>query len=194
MGVEELLVQELKRRLSQESTEKMKIIESKKTTKYSVEKSYGGIKAIVHKKGEDMRFYSDKGEDVTSLFKGIYSNFEDILKAITSLTTEDFIIDCEVTRDGKNMRLMVSDLMYFKEDLTNKSWNERRRFLKEMTFSDNIKLTPMVVVENSLDLKKAVSIFGKLKGCKGLNIKDYYGSYNFKGDSGWVEYSYDGKV
>jgi len=173
--------------------------------KYFVEKKHNGIRVLIHKKGDEVKIFSDKSEDLTSLFPNVVSQSK-------SLAIVDLILDCDVVlyndnksldkgmivkyaksiRDGKDesddgMVFYVNDCLYYDKDLTTKPLYERKKVIDFLKLTENIKKSGVVIVDNDKDVVKAIKMFGEMDGSDGAVIKQYDSNYCLSGDSkAWV--------
>lgn len=122
-----------------------------------VEPKYDGARAQVHKKGEEIRIFTELGETVES-------KFPILTKSILSFSHQDFILDGELVRykgksrlkygdvishvqsnnevsDDANFRYKVFDILYLNgTDLTSESLKKRKEILeKNIKDSDSIQ-------------------------------------------------------
>lgn len=153
------------------------------------EYKYDGVRVQSHKKGDRVRLYSRKLENVSS-------DFPEVVKAMKSCP-HDFVIDGEVIpfEEGKPLpfqalqrRLhrkriteglmkacpilyMVYDILYLNDKtLIDEPLSERRKLLERLGFSGIIKLSPIHVVKGVDEIR---SLFEKSKemGYEGLMLK-----------------------
>jgi len=200
MSIEEMLLQELKRRMRSEEADESK--------KFAVEKKYNGFRALIHRKGSSVKIFSDQAKDITF-------PFPTAAKQALSLTSSDFILDCEMVPydekgnplgrniaakyigsvksrkdvDDSNVIFYAFDLLYLDTDLTSQPWFKRRQLLQKLKFTDNIKLSAALVVDTPSEMRKAVSLYKNMKGSEGAIIKRYNGIYSpGKETDAWIKY------
>lgn len=161
---------------------------------YSIEKKYKGLRALIHKKGNDVKIVDEKNNDLSKYFPTI------ALQAL-SLSESDFVVDCNIVKnkgfellDKKNLvensnTAFVFDCVYFENDITYLNLAERKRILDGLDFSDNIKKSASVIVDNPEDAEKAIKMFDIMEDGLGVLIKRLDGKY-FLNETNpcWVSY------
>jgi len=148
---------------------------------FIVEKNYSGIRGFIHKKGEEVKVFSNEGEDVTKFF-------EKALEQAKTLSECDFILDCQAIKSKDNTVFYATDLLYLDNDLTDLPLHKRKNLLKQLNFSDSIKESPTVTARTSADLRKAIELFDKLDRKSGILIKRLGGKYSSGKSDDWIEY------
>ena len=168
-----------------------------KIGKCGVEKKYDGFRLQCHKKGNEVRLYSRKLEDMTQMFP-------DVVAAIRKLKKKEIIFEAEalayntkqqrfypfqqtMQRRRKHgieeaskelpLNLFCFDIMYLDEkDLTGKSYKERRKVLEKIFPEDILKLSEMALVGKP---EKLEEIFKDSlgKGLEGIMAKDLNAPY-----------------
>lgn len=178
-----------------------------KSNIWAAEKKYNGFRAVIHKKGDEVKIYSDQKKDITEAFPTAVAQLK-------SATIADVILDSElVGYDGKeplgrsylakfigavksgkklddsHIKFHIFDCLYYDEDLTNKKWFERQKYLSKLKFSDNIKRVEPIIASTPEELYKAVRMMASLTGSEGCMIKRYDGLYTPNKESDyWVKY------
>jgi hypothetical protein len=74
--------------------------------KYAVEEKFNGFRGIAHKRGEEVKIFSDQGRDVTDAFPSVVSQLKE-------LTSKDFIIDGELVLYENGKPAGRADLIKF---------------------------------------------------------------------------------
>jgi len=163
---------------------------------FFVEGDYAGIRATLHKKGDEVKLFFNENDDITILFQNpsdLYSDVEamekfnkEVLNQAKELSGKDFILDCEAVRNRDTVLLYALDLLYLDKDQTEQSLSRRKSLLKTLKFSDRIKESPFVIVRTPSDIREAIKLYNKLDNCNGVLIRKYVGKY-FDSD-GWVKH------
>jgi DNA ligase-1 len=108
----------------------------KKADEVGCEIKYNGIRAMVHKKGDEVKIFTRHLNDITG-------SFQHLIPGLQEAITGDAIIDCELISDrfydiisaikGKKKikaKLMAFDIIYNGDDLCRLSLSDRRLILK----------------------------------------------------------------
>jgi len=175
---------------------------------YAIEKKFNGFRALIHKKGGEVKIFSDQAKDITFPFPTAEQQAK-------TLSAKDFIIDCEMVPhdekgsplgraeaakyigaaksrkeiDDSRIKFYAFDLLYLDKDLTKEGWEVRNKLLSKMDFGDNIKYAEPIIVKNKADAEKAVRLFSGLKGSEGAVIKRLNGTYHLgKETDEWIKY------
>jgi len=166
-----------------------------------VEPKLNGFRVVISKQGDKYKIITDGMKDRTKYYPSLKDTIEKI--------PDDFILDCSlgIERDGKplpRIKLMtlmadkpelqendvivctVFDLPYWKEDIHNKPFSERRKLLEQffskyLKGSKNFDITKTVQVKNRSDLEKWFKEFAKLPQSEGIMIKDPKGIWPLDG-------------
>ena len=175
--------------------------------KFIIEKKYNGFRALIHRKGNIVKIYSDQARDITAAFPTIVNQAK-------KLTDADFILDCELVpykgteplgRDiaakyigavkskkkveDYNIVFFVFDCLYYNKDITGLPLYERKKTLHSLNFTDNIREAGTVVVDDRESALKAIKMFKDMKGSEGAVIKEYDGKYYPAEESkAWIKY------
>ncbi len=155
-----------------------------------VEFKYDGIRAQIHKKGDEVKIFSRKLEDITFFVPEIKEAIKDI--------NGDFILDCEIIsfKNGKPLpfnilqrRLrrkninedlikeiplyaMVFDVLYFEtKPCTELTLKQRKEILSKMKLKEPIFIVDFFIVKTPNEIEE---LFKKsiAEGYEGLMIKD----------------------
>jgi len=174
---------------------------------YSVEKKYNGFHAIIHKKGDDVKIFSEQKKDLTNAFPSI-------VKEVLKLSDKDFVIDGELVPfdekgntlgrnelmkytgaiesgknpDDSNIKFFVWDLTYFDKPIDKSILIKRLEILRNLKFNDTIVDGERKVVTNPSSLRDAIEWASDLKGSEGAVIKNMYSTYSFGEDPSWIKY------
>jgi hypothetical protein len=223
MKMKELMTGELKRRtneLTEELTKKkeeVKELEKKlvlseevgNNNVYALEKKFNGFRAVIHKSGQEVKIFSDQGKDITF-------PFPTIVEQSKQLSTQSFILDCELVPydkqgnpqgrsvaaeyigavkshkdiDDSGIIFHVFDVLYFGDsDLLDLPWNRRSSLLKKLNFANNIKLVRPIIVDSVDEAQKGIEIMAKLKGSEGCMVKRVSGKYSPGEETdAWIKY------
>ena len=178
-----------------------------KDIRVAVEKKYNGFRAMIHRKGDTVKIFSDQNKDITF-------PFPTIVEQAKKLTPKDFILDCELVPyvDGKpmgrdytaryigavkskkeiddsNVRFFAFDILYLDKPLISLQWYERKKILDTLSWTKNIKEAKSYVVNNRFDLKRIVEKLSELEGSEGAIIKRFDGVYSpGKESDAWIKY------
>jgi DNA ligase 1 len=167
---------------------------------------YDGIRAQMHKSGQQIRLFSRKLSDVTNAFPELANAALDtkLLSSKSLLDIEDFILDGEVMafQNGKPLHFqelqkrlhkknlteqimvetplvyVVFDIMYFNgESLIKKSIKERKEILSNISFKEPIVNSIYKLVNSEEEI---IAMFEKSRdiGHEGLVLKDPDSHYN----------------
>lgn len=210
MSMEEIIVTEYQKRVkslvdtverkqkelkeTETRLEDLKKLEERRS--FFVEGDYVGVRASLHKKGEEVKLFFDENVDATILFQSpdeFDSDVEEmekfdkeVLAQATELSKKDFILDCEAVKHKNTVLLYVLDLLYLDGDVTEQPLSRRKNLLKTLKFSGRIRESPFVLVKVPSDLREAIKLYNKLDNCNGVLVRKYMGKY-FDSD-GWVRY------
>ena len=181
---------------------------------YRVEKKFNGFHAVIHKKGDEVKIFSEQKKDISAHFKTLKEE-------IKKLSDKDFIIDGEIVPydngkalgrnelmkflgkeevDDSNVKLHVWDITYYDgKDLTSLPLKDRLIYLKKLNFTDRITDTPGFVVSTKEEMRNAIEKCASMPGSEGAIIKDMNAPYCFDETcSSWLKYrhlvSFDGVV
>jgi len=167
---------------------------------------YDGIRAQMHKSGQQIRLFSRNLSDITNAFPELANAAMNVklLSSTSLLDIEDFILDGEVMafQNGKPLHFqelqkrlhkknlteqimaetplvyVVFDIMYFDgESLIKKSIKERKEILSNMSFKEPIINSTYKLVNSEQDI---IAMFEKSKdiGHEGLVLKDPDSNYH----------------
>jgi len=167
---------------------------------------YDGIRAQMHKSGQQIRLFSRNLSDITNAFPELANAAMNVklLSSTSLLDIEDFILDGEVMafQNGKPLHFqelqkrlhkknlteqimaetplvyVVFDIMYFNgESLIKKSIKERKEILSNMSFKEPIINSTYKLVNSEQDI---IGLFEKSKdiGHEGLVLKDPDSNYH----------------
>lgn len=168
-------------RLKQKQTKQLRAQRS-----FFVEKISEGVPVSVHKKGSEVKVFPE--EDITLFFKNPDSLDTDVVELESfekkvkeqalRLSENDFILDCELVREKRDLFLYVVDMPFFCENISSIPLYKRKRIISKLSFTDNIKEVPFVIIEGSEELEKGLDLFRKYDGCIGVSVKRFGSSYN----------------
>ena len=152
-----------------------------------VERNFTGVGATIRKQGENVSISVNEGYDIMALFQssteadpdiGDLESFQDkVKKQAFSLSENDFVLDCIISRDDRGIFLYVCDMPFFKEDLTKMQLYKRKELVSKLNFSDIIKESPYVIARNSMDVRKAIELFKQFDDREGAIFKRYTSVY-----------------
>lgn len=161
-----------------------------------VEKKYDGTTAQLHKKGKEVRIYTEDGTDVTenlpTLVSQIREKPEDWVaigelewwkdgKHMPRAMTAGILNSKELRPEEKEIRMTLYDKLYHNEDIHELPFFERRKHLEQIKETPNLKISkPIFLVFNERDLEKAVGYVSKLEGSEGAMLKLANAPYELK--------------
>ena len=185
------------------------VFKEAKWQKVVLEKKFDGFRLQVHRKGNEIRVFTDHENDVTHAFPMH-------VKHAFELSDKDFVLDCEAVPYGPGNRPLgrspmakyiasvksgkdvddtsivfhTFDIVYFNgADITQKPWSERKKVLSSLKFTSLYKEVSSIVTENEEKLKSTAKMLGDLTGSEGAMIKKYDSEYSTTGKSDdWVKY------
>jgi len=137
----------------------------KEGQKYVIEFKYNGFHAVIHKKGNEVKIFSEQKKDLTKAFPTL-------CEEIKKLSNSDFIIDGELvpykgekalgrnilmkytgavksgkTPDDSMIKLHAWDITYLDKDLTELPLYERIKYLDKLKATDRITSVPRKIVQ-----------------------------------------------
>lgn len=189
--------------------ELMENIKPSQDSKYFIEEKFDGFRGILHKKGNEVKIFSDQGKDITDAFPTIVEQAKEI-------SDKDFIFDGEIVpynekgeslgrrglmefigaiRSGKKLddsRIVYNafDVVYFNDKPINDlKLYERKKILETLKFKKNIKNVPSLLIDNSDDLKKAIDLVKSYAKSEGAVLKQHESLYLTSGSTDqWIKF------
>ncbi len=178
---------------------------NKEYFKYSVEQKMNGFHVSVHKRGKEVKIFSEQKKDLTI-------SFPTLVKNIKNLSLYDFIIDGELVTfdngnalgkselmkyigtiksgkapDDRNIKLFVWDAIYYQNSITQLPLKERISYLNKFKFNDRI-----IEIQRKLtskdNLKSAIISTTKIKDSEGAVIKDLESNYQTGERPSWKKF------
>jgi hypothetical protein len=173
---------------------------------FSVEKKMNGFHATVHKKGNEIRIFSEQKKELTNVFPTLIEN-------IKKISDSSFIVDGELVPydnkgntlgrnelmkftgavksgkklDDSNINLHVWDITYLDKPVNELPLSERIKNLARLNFNNRV-----IEIERKIvgidELKNAVKWATDLKGSEGAVVKDASKPYSFGEDLSWKKY------
>jgi hypothetical protein len=145
-------------------------------TQYSIDKSYGGLRSMLHKSG-DVKIYVD-GQEVTESFPKIASQLKILFDG-------DLIIDGEIVRheeeylnsDNPDAFFSVNDLIYMDEDVRKEKWINRKKRLLKLKYTPNIKSSYSLIVGSPDELREGYEIIKNAPLTLGVAIRNRDSKY-----------------
>ena len=178
----------------------------KDDAEYSVQYKANGFHASIHKKGSEVKIFSEQKKDITSAFPTL-------VEAIKKLSDADFIIDGEllIYKNGKpagrrdlmkfigavksgkkiddsNVRLMVWDIPYYEKNISELPLREREKYLGKLRFSNRVMRIQSKVAKGKEELKKAIEWAASLPGSEGAVVKDLSAPYYTGEHKSWLKF------
>lgn len=176
---------------------------------YIIEKKVNGYRGVLHKKGNEVRIYSDHKKDITF-------PFPTIVKQAKELSTKDFILDGEIVPyrgdtplgrapiskyigaiksrkdvDDSGIIFFIFDLLYFDNRcIMDQTQYERKKILLEQIgTTKNIKKIKPYIVSSPEEASNIIEKLGDLKGSEGAVIKRPDAIYTpDKETDAWIKY------
>jgi hypothetical protein len=136
---------------------------------FIVEQDYPGVCCTLLKHRDKCILYSDKKQDISSLFPRIIEKSKNI-------SDKDYAIDCRICIQNKNkdflkqiisenkkyeeddVRLYVVDCLYYNNDTVTSEYRDRKQILQTFLYNDKVYETPYLYVENSTDVVRGYNI------------------------------------
>ncbi len=178
----------------------------KKVLAYSVEKKMNGFPVSAHKKGKEVKIFSEQKKELTTMFPTL-------IEAIIKLSNSDFIIDGElisyekekalgrkylmeytevikpgVMPDDKNIKFHIWDIVYYNKSIDDLELRKRLEFLKKLKFNERIQEIERKTISNKEDLTKAIDWASSLENSEGTVVKDLNASYSSGEGKSWKIY------
>lgn len=179
---------------------------SEKTFAYSVEQKMNGFHASIHKKGNEVKIFSEQKKDLTSAFPTLSEE-------IKKLSDKDFIIDGELipyedakalgrnalmkyvgavrsgkTPDDSKVRFHVWDIPYLEKSITDMSLSDRIKQLGNLKFSDRVIEIKRKIANNLDELKDAINWASEIPNSEGAVVKDLNEAYHLGENKSWRKY------
>ena len=176
------------------------------SNEYFVEKKYNGFHVSVHKKGQDVKIFSEQKKDITKPFPTLVEN-------IVKLSSKDFVADGELVPysgnkalgrsslmkfigavksgkqlDDSNIKLHLWDITYYNGDITKRPLIDRKKTLSKLKFNNRITNVKYKIVSGEKNIIDAIEWAAELPGSEGAVIKDTMAEYNFGEDPSWRKY------
>lgn len=177
---------------------------------FGIEKKFNGFRAVIHKRSNDVKIFSDHKRDITF-------PFPTIINQVKKLDAESCILDCELVPhdktgkplgrniaakyiasvkskkriDDSRVKFYVFDCVYFNgESIAALPWFERKRILSRIMHKkqDNVVEVKPIVVHDETEAAKAVKLISKLRGSEGAMVKRYAAPYADEGSDGWIKF------
>ena len=176
------------------------MFEGRETQKYAIEKKFNGYRAVLIKRDNSIKIYSDQKKDINKHFNTILGEAEDI-------ASNDFVLDAELVYgeggraeiakyitgnkdlDDSKIKLHVFDVIYYKKDLVNEPWYDRKGILHSLNFTEHIKEVNSIIVNSATEASKAIKFCSDLSGSEGALIKNYEGTYKKGSETAeWIKF------
>lgn len=181
--------------------------EEKKVIGYSIEKKMNGFHVGVHKKGDEVKIFSEHKKDLTIAFPTLVENIKKL--------GNNFIIDGELVpydpetgkvtgrnalmkyigaiKSGKkpsdeNIKLHVWDILYHNKSITDLSLRERIIELSNLKFNPRVIEIERKLIKRKEDLEKNIKWATGLENSEGAIVKDLNASYHFGDHKSWRKY------
>jgi len=173
---------------------------------YSVERKMNGFHATAHKKGDEVKIFSEQRKDLTSAFPTL-------TEEIKKLSSSDFIIDGELvpyendkalgrnalmkyvgavksgkSPDDKNIKFHVWDITYLNKPLDDLPLTKRIEQLKKLNFTKRVPEIERRIVRSKDQLEKAIKWASTLPNSEGAVAKDLNATYSFGEHKSWKKY------
>ena len=175
---------------------------------YSFEFKYNGFHAVAHKKGSEVKIYSEQMKDLSVAFPTLRDNIKKLAP------DHDFIIDGELvpySKEGKalgrdplmkfigavksgkkvddsNIKMHIFDITYFDKSVIDLPLRERQKILDKLKFNNRVERV-IYKLGTKKDAKKLIEWATNLPGSEGCVIKDLDSPYVFDEKSrGWIKF------
>ena len=173
---------------------------------YSVEKKINGFHVCCHKKGSEVKIFSEQKKELTFAFPTLCD-------AISKMSDGNFIVDGEIVPfddgkqlgrnalmkfigaiesgkkvDDKNIKIVIWDIVYFDNDITNLSLRERIKYLNKLNFGPRTLLIQRKFAKGVDEVEKAIKWAKDLPYSEGAVIKDLSAKYHFGEHRSWLKY------
>jgi len=206
----EVKLEELERNIFSKE-EKLETVESRlkrmvkkqkvQSKKFFVEKCFNGVRAFIHNKNGTVKIFSEDGGDLTALFPDVASQAPQLADAsyildceivfhnekipFGKLTTIKFLEDDTVNFNVKRLdaTFYAVDCLYFGKSLMVSPLYERKRFLASMSFTQNIRESGAILIDNPSDAKQAIMMCEKMPESIGAIVKDGNSQYEMSDSS-----------
>jgi hypothetical protein len=169
-------------------------------SKYALEKKWNGFRALIFKKGHEVKIFSENKRDITKYLPTMKAE-------ATQMSDKDFILDSELVignggrsevakffqgtpgdDDGKVI-YHIFDILQYGDDITDKPWFERKQTLHSLKFTTHGKEVNSIIVDTAAEAKKAITLLRNLPGSEGAMIKRYDGKYKKNAESdAWIKF------
>jgi len=171
--------------------------------KYGFELKLNGFHSIIEKRGDEVKIYSDQGNDITF-------PFPTAVKQAKELSKKDFIIDCEFIPfkegepmgrnyaakyigavkskkgiDDKEVRFYAFDCLYYDKSIVDLQWYERKKIMQQLKFSkvNNIKFVPAYIADDKSEARELIEKLKAPRMSEGAIIKRVKAPYAIGKDS-----------
>jgi len=176
--------------------------------KYSFEFKYNGFHAVAHKKGEEVKIFSEQKKDISSAFPTLMENIKKLAP------NHDFIVDGEIVpyspegkalgrdplmkfigavKSGKKLddsliKMHVFDITYFDKPIIEKPLHERQLVLDKLKFNDRVERV-LYKIGTKENAEKLINWATRQDGSEGCVIKDLDSPYVFGEKSkAWIKF------
>jgi len=151
-------------------------------SRWAVEKNFGGINITIIRNGENVKLISKEYKH--------QKRKTELTKDLLELTESDFIVNAKL----EDKKIHIYDVEYLSESTLELPWCERKKLLNKLKYTDNVRDTYAIVVDNQDSLVKAVSAFNKLPNSHGVVVKEYMSKHPKTGHSEWYVLDPDKKT
>jgi len=171
-------------KIKEKKENEKKLVTLQKEKVYLIEKKIKGLHIQAHKKGSDVKIFSEEKKDITN-------DFSILIEEIKNLSDKDFIIDGGlVTNDDSSINLYVWDMPYFEKDITEMPLSERIKEIKNLNFSDNIKEIERKISNGGIEeLRTNIEWASNLPNSEGAITKDLSSKYEFGENYSYKKYN-----
>jgi len=177
---------------------------------YIVDQKFDGERVVVHKKGKEVRMFSEDGAEIN------LNQIPSTVKEISEITNSDsFILDCEgeiwlgnrhLGRSDtsgylksevfnplmdRGFRLNAFTILYENEkDLHNETELARKELLDQFKSGEHLNIADYILAKDENDIRNAVKEFAKIKYSEGGMVKAASSKYFLTGQAGswWTKF------
>jgi len=192
--------------LKKQNSKSQKLVNLQEQKNYSIEKKMNGFHSQIHKKGDQVKIFSEQKKDITIALPNLVEN-------IKKLSNSDFIIDGmlviyddegntldkkELMKDNeivnsdenlnnKKIKFHVWDAPYFEKSIIELPLSKRIEILKKIKFNEKVLEIERKITDKQ-GLKEAINWATNLPGSKGGLVKEMDSNYSFGEVDTWKKY------
>jgi len=138
---------------------------------YALSKKYKGIRATLHKKGNEVMILSESEQNLTS-------QYDKVVHDVMLMYDGDFILDGFLLDDKAH----ILDVIYFDRDVADVEWFKRQRILNKLRYSYNVRAIKPLVAKTEKEITQLAELLMSLPDCEGCIIHPYDSQYKLEKD------------